>query len=309
MTEERTTTRQSTLDAIADDDGVFAIVAMDQRNTLRRMFAAIGQPDVADADMRAAKVDVAAALTPLASGILLDPTFGVPAVTGANALAPTCGLLVAAEPADRGDWNGEPHAHRIPEQNAAWVADMGGHAVKFLVQLRPDRPHPAGTPDLVQDVLDVVREVAADCRAQGIPSVIENLVYQLPGEDDFSPAQREDQIVESARLLNETGCDLLKLEYPGSAKGCRRIADVIDRPWAVLSAGVPFADFQDVVRIACDEGGVSGFIAGRSIWKEAIGLTGQARAEFLDTVARPRLAELVAAVNGRARPWQEAVTS
>lgn len=304
MTEPRPTT----LDAIADADGVFAIVAMDQRNTLRRMYAAVGRPDVTDEELFAVKADVAAALTPLASGILLDPTYGVPAVTRAGALADTCGLLVAAEPAERGDWNGEPHAHRIPEQNAAWVRDLGGHAVKFLVQLRPDRPHPAGTPDLVADVLNVVREVVADCRAQGIPSVIENLIYRLPGEDELTPAQREDQIVESARLLNETGADLLKLEYPGSAKGCRRIAEVIDRPWAVLSAGVPFADFQRVVHVACDEGGVSGFIAGRSIWKESVGLEGQARAEFLETVAKPRLAELVDAVNGRARPWKEAVT-
>ncbi|HVV21991.1 MAG TPA: hypothetical protein VHF06_21330 [Pseudonocardiaceae bacterium] len=304
MTEPRPTT----LDAIADADGVFAIVAMDQRNTLRRMYAAVGRPDVTDEELFTVKADVAAALTPLASGILLDPTYGVPAVTRAGALADTCGLLVAAEPAERGDWNGEPHAHRIPEQNAAWVRDLGGHAVKFLVQLRPDRPHPAGTPDLVADVLNVVREVVADCRAQGIPSVIENLIYRLPGEDELTPAQREDQIVESARLLNETGADLLKLEYPGSAKGCRRVAEVIDRPWAVLSAGVPFADFQRVVHVACDEGGVSGFIAGRSIWKESVGLEGQARAEFLETVAKPRLAELVDAVNGRARPWKEAVT-
>lgn len=303
-----TESRPITLDAISDADGVFAIVAMDQRNTLRRMFASVGKPDVTEDEMLTIKADVAAALTPLASGILLDPTYGVPAVTRAAALADTCGLLVAAEPAERGDWNGEPHAHRIPEQNAAWVRDMGGHAVKFLVQMRPDRPHPAGTPDLVEDVLNVVRDVAADCRAQGVPSVIENLIYKLPGEDELTPAQREDQIVESARLLNETGADLLKLEYPGSAKGCRRIAEVVDRPWAVLSAGVPFADFQHVLRVACDEGGVSGFIAGRSIWKESVGLTGPARTEFLDTVAKPRLAELVAAVNGRARPWKEAVT-
>ena len=301
-----TVTQSTTLDRIADSAGVFSIVAMDQRNTLRRMFDAVGKP-AGDAEMRAAKVDVAAALTPLASGILLDPTFGVPAVTEAGALAEDCGLLVAAEPAERGNYQGEPHAHRVPEQNAAWVSGMGGHAVKFLVQMRPGRPRPAGTPDLVEDVLGVVREVVADCRAAGVPSVIENLVYRLPGEAELSPAQREDLIVESARLLAETGADLLKLEYPGSARGCRRIAEVVNGPWAVLSAGVPFAEFQDVLKVACDEGGVSGFIAGRSIWKEAVGLEGPARKEFLDTVATPRLAELVAAVDGRARPWTEAV--
>ena len=47
-------------------------------------------------------------------------------------------------------------------------------------------------------------------------------------------------------------------------------------------------------------------IAGRSIGKEAIGPCGPARTEFLDTVARPRPAEPVTEVDGRARPWTEA---
>jgi tagatose-1,6-bisphosphate aldolase len=301
-----TTVSTASLDTIAGEDGVFSIVAMDQRNTLRRMFAAVDKPASPEA-MRAAKVDVAKALTPAASGILLDPTIGVPSVLEAGALAQSCGLLIAAEPESRGNYNGEPRASRLAEQDAAWVRGLGGHAVKFLVQLRPARPHLTGQPDLAEEVLDVVRAVVEDCRAAGVPSVVENLIYQLPGEEPLTPRQREDLIVEAARQLDEIGPDLLKLEYPGSAKGCRRIADTVHGPWAVLSAGVAFAEFQDVLRVSCDEGGVSGFIGGRSIWKEAIGLEGPARQEFLDTVARPRLDECIAAVTGRARPWREAV--
>jgi tagatose-1,6-bisphosphate aldolase len=294
------------LAAIADENGVFSIVAMDQRNTLRRMFAAVDKPAELS-DVQAAKIDVARALTPLASGILLDPTIGVPAVLGAGALAPGCGLLVAAEPESRPSWNGEPRAARDPEQNAGWVQDMGGHAVKFLVQLRPGRP--AGEPDLAAEVVDVVRAVVEDCRAVGIPSVIENLIYLLPGEEPLSPDERADLIVEAAAILAETGADLVKLEYPGSARACRRISEVVRGPWAVLSAGVAFDEFQDVLRIACDEGGASGFIAGRSIWKEAVGLEGPARQEFLDSVARPRLDACIETASGRARPWTEAVSA
>jgi tagatose 1,6-diphosphate aldolase/sulfofructosephosphate aldolase len=300
-----TTVTTVSLDEIAGEDGVFSIVAMDQRNTLRRMFAAVGKDATPEA-LRAAKVDVAGALTPAASGILLDPTIGVPAVLDAGALAGSCGLLVAAEPESRGSYNGEPRASRSPEQDAAWVRELGGHAVKFLVQLRPGRPHLTGQPDLADEVLDVVRAVVEDCRAAGVPSVVENLIYQLPGEEPLTPAQREDLVVEAARKLDDIGPDLLKLEYPGSAKGCRRISSTVRGPWAVLSAGVAFAEFQDVLRISCDEGGASGFIAGRAIWKEAIGLEGQERQEFLDTVARPRLDECLTAVSGRARPWREA---
>jgi tagatose-1,6-bisphosphate aldolase len=268
------------------------------------MFAAVGHP-AETADLRTAKVDVARALTPSASAILLDPTYGVPAVTEADARAESCGLLVAAEPAERGNYRGEPRTHRDPAQDAAWVRAQGGDAVKFLVQLRPGRP--AGGPDIAEEVLDVVRAVVSDCRAAGVPSVIENLIYELPGEQPLSPARREDLIVEAAAMIAETGADLVKLEYPGSAAGCRRIAGVLRQPWAVLSAGADFDTFQRVLREACDEGGASGFIAGRSLWKEAVGLTGAERSEFLSTVAVRRLETCLSTVAGRARPWYEVV--
>jgi tagatose-1,6-bisphosphate aldolase len=298
------TKNRKTLADIASADGVFAIIAMDQRNTLRRMFNAV-DIDASEEDLRTVKADVARALTPAASGMLLDPTYGVPAVTEAQAIAPSCGLLVAAEPSSRDSYNGEPRTRRDPELNARWVAAQGGDAVKFLVQLRADRSvGKAGEPDLAREVLDVCQEIVTDCSSAGLPSVIENLVYELPGEQ-LSGKAREDAIIRAAAALDELDIDLLKLEYPGSPDACRRLADVLHRPWAVLSAGVPFEQFSDVLTIAFDEGGASGFIAGRSIWREALPLTGVERQRFLNNIARPRLDDLVAVASRRARPWTE----
>jgi tagatose-1,6-bisphosphate aldolase len=300
MTPTRTQTKS--LDDIAAAGGTFAIIAMDQRNTLRRMFTAVGREGT-DQELRDAKADVARALTPLASGLLSDPTYGVPAITEAGALAAECGLLVAAEPAQRQTYNGEPRTHRDPALDAQWVLDQGGDALKFFVQLRAERPAPGpGEPDLVAETLDVCQEVIDDCRATGVPVVIENLVYSLPGQE-LTGREREDAIIEAARALNHLDIDLLKLEYPGSASGCRRLASVLDRPWAVLSAGVPFAEFSQVIRTAFDDGGAAGFIAGRSVWREAVALDGAERADFLSDVARPRLEELTAVAAAYARPW------
>jgi sulfofructosephosphate aldolase len=303
MSTQSTTQPVRTLADIASD-GVFSIIAMDQRNTLRRMFSAVGI-EATDEDLVTAKTDVARVLTPLASGILFDPTYGVPAVTGTGALAESCGLLVASEPAERGKFGVEPITRRDPALDSQWVLSQGGDANKFFAQLRADRPAPAaGEPDLVEQCLQAVRDVVEDCKQVGIPSVIENLVYPLDGED-LSGKRLEDAVIEAARALNEIDCDLLKLEYPGSPEGCRRLAEVLDRPWAVLSAGVPFDDFTKVLQIAFDEGGASGFIAGRSVWRESLPLSGAEREQFLLDVARPRLERLIAVATDRARPWTE----
>lgn len=296
------------LGSIARPDGTLAIVAMDQRNTLRRMLTAVDRPSEPE-ELRAFKVDVTAALSPAASAVLLDPEFGVPAVRDAGAMAPGCATLVAVEPPERDTWNGEPRARRDPARTAQWVREMGGDAVKLLVQLRPDRVVRPGEPDLVAEVVDVVTAVVEDCAAAGLASVVETLLYPLSGEEPLDARRRADLIVESARILTETGPDLLKLEYPSDAAGCRAVGEIVTVPWAMLSAGMPLEAFLDAVRTSCDEGGASGFIAGRVYWKEAVAMEGQQRKSFLATTARERLEQSLAAMEGRARPWTTAVAA
>jgi tagatose-1,6-bisphosphate aldolase len=294
------------LSSISNSEGIFSIVAMDQRNTLKKMFTAVGVT-ATDEDMFTAKIAVASALSKAASGILLDPTWGVPAVNENDILPTTCGLLVAAENPDRGNFNGEPRPTKMIGQDAAWVKSMGGQAVKVLVSMHPGRPMKAGEPDLTSETVKLVRAIVADCKAQGIPSVIENLIYALPNAEPLTDEQKENLIVESAILLNETKPDLLKLEFPMSERGCKRLADSLTVPWAVLSAGVAFDQFKKVITISCDAGGASGFIAGRSIWKEAIGMNKADQEKFLNSTAIARLEELNATVVGRAVPWQKAI--
>ena len=69
---------------------------------------------------------------------------------------------------------------------------------------------------------------------------------------------------------------------------------------------MPFDQFTDIIRIAADEGGASGFIAGRSVWREVVSLTGQQRQDFLTSVALPRLDRLITVAERSARPSTEA---
>jgi tagatose-1,6-bisphosphate aldolase len=295
----------ATLDAIAGPDGRFAVLAMDQRNTLRRMLDGAGKPS-ADADLSAFKVDIVRALAPLSTGVLLDADYGVGAVRAAGALPAGTGLLVAAEPPVRAQWNGEPRATIDPERRAAYVKGNHGDALKFLVQWRPGRPHGPGEPDLAAEALAVIGEVVADCREAGIPSVIEPLVAHIPDESPLDPAAAGELVIESATLMAGASPDLLKLEWPGGAEGCRRVTDALGAvPWTLLSAGVAFEQFGERVRIALDNG-ASGFIAGRAIWGEAVTLVGDERVAFLAETAVPRLAALGSLLTEHGRPWREA---
>jgi tagatose 1,6-diphosphate aldolase/sulfofructosephosphate aldolase len=308
MTQD-TGTAAATLADIASPDGTFAVVAMDQRNTLKKMYAAIGNDAPAAEELVALKADVVAALSPLASAFLLDPTYGIPALhLVEDRLVRPLGVLVAAEAEKRPTYEGEPRAAFEPTQDAQWVLDLGGVALKFLVQVRADRPPGRDGPDLASEAIEVIRRVVEDCRATGVPSVIENLVYPLPGET-LGPEERAEAVIGSARALDALGPDLLKLEYPGSPEACRRLADSISAPWAVLSAGVGFDEFAEVLRISCDEGGASGFIAGRAVWKDAVGMEPAARRAYLESEGRRRLEGCLEAISGRARPWHEVVAS
>ena len=57
----------------------------------------------------------------------------------------------------------------------------------------------------------------------------------------------------------------------------KRNALALDVMQELTAAGVPFAEFSQVMRTAFDSGGASGFIAGRSVWREAVALDGAPR--------------------------------
>lgn len=292
------------LAGIANEEGKFAVLAMDQRGTLKRMLDGAGKPS-SPQDMSAFKVDVIGALSPLSSGVLTDVEFGVGAVRAAGALAPNAGLLIAAEPVEKEKWNGEYRTVADPAKGPEWVKENGGAALKFLVYWDPDRPAVAGEPDLAGEAMDVVGRLVKECAAAGVPSVIEPLVAFAPDRAKPSPEEKAEAVIRSAARLATLEPSLLKLEWPGGEDGCRRVTEALGTvPWTLLSAGVEYEAFVDRVRTALDAG-ASGFIAGRAIWGEAVSLEGAERKAFLADVAVPRLAGLVQVLADHGRSWQE----
>lgn len=290
------------IDALATEQGTVAVLAMDQRGTIRTMMADVGRPDATEQDMVDFKTDLISSLAGSATAFLLDPTYGMPAARAAETDAPF-GILLAAEPASRPTHNGEPATALDPVQGAAWVKASGADALKFFVQMRADRPVGPDGRDTTAEALEAMRSLIADCAEVGVPCVIENLIFPLAGEGPLTPAARADAVIESALLLDDLGPTMLKLEYPGSPADCRRLADRLNSPWAVLSAGVSSDEFTQVLRVSCDEGGASGFIAGRSVWRETVAMDHAERVAFLRETGRRRFDEYVRIIDGRAVPY------
>jgi tagatose-1,6-bisphosphate aldolase len=110
------------------------------------------------------------------------------------------------------------------------------------------------------------------------------------------------------------GVDVLKAEFPLNvaeepdevswAEACRALSEASVVPWVLLSAGVSFEQFVRQTRIAC-QSGASGVLAGRAVWVEAVGLSGDERTRFLYATASERLNQLARIVTTYAKPWTD----
>src|SRR5690348_9329565 len=87
----------SGLQAIARPSGGFAMVAIDQRDSLRVMFQAKQADPVTDDMLKDFKVAVAQTLGGSASAMLFDRHFGLPALARIAETHPGCGRILAVD--------------------------------------------------------------------------------------------------------------------------------------------------------------------------------------------------------------------
>jgi sulfofructosephosphate aldolase len=281
-----TTSESRAVQQLSTREGALAVVAADQRVSLRSMFGRAGADESLEA-LREFKRALVTALAPGASAMLLDPEIALPDVVDRGLLPRDSGLLVSVEVSGAVPGGALFPARLLPGLGAAGVRRMGGTAAKLLVRIRADREDASG------HNAAIVREVVRDCADHDLLAVVEGLVFPLADEpEEHYHRRRPDLIRDCAVLLQECGAKYLKLEYPGSEAGCAAISDAVSVPWALLSAGVDHTTFVGQLRSA-RAAGAAGFIAGRSIWKEAVGLSAADRDAFLTGEGRRRLDELL----------------
>ncbi|UFU04466.1 hypothetical protein LQF12_07815 [Ruania suaedae] len=288
-----------TLNAIARPSGTLAMVAMDQRESLRTMFADAGAGTVGDQTLVDFKLAVAQTLGTRASGFLIDRQFGHDQAR--DLLGGRTGFILAADALTQ-EPGGPVEETGLDDVILAPDFDLTGiDALKLLVIWRRD--------DKREERVRLAERFIAAAAERGVLSVLEPVVRQSTESDadwDQTAAIRE-----AARELSPLGPSLYKVQVPMAGAGdpaalreaCEDLARDITGPWVVLSQGVALHDFHDAVATAC-AAGASGFLAGRALWSDVVGV--EDVPSRLREVSLPRLERLVETVETTARPWTQA---
>jgi tagatose 1,6-diphosphate aldolase len=291
------------LDALSDARGIFALAAIDHRHSLRVAFEAAGYETPSPERIAELKTTVARALAPHATGLLIDLELGAQAI--AHGAPGPCAIVVPLEAQGYEDSSAGRVTTFLRGFSPALARVLGASACKLLLPFRPDHEASAARQDAV------VREAVAGCHAEGLPLILEPIVYALPEESpEAFAAAFPSLVVATAKRLQPLGPDVLKVQFPRDDRGdevmhCALLDDVCGpTPWVLLGGGGAPEVFARDLRIAC-AAGASGFIAGRTLWTGVIGDDVEAET-WLRRVGVPLLRSLREIAQG-GRPWRERV--
>ncbi|MGP6170777.1 tagatose 1,6-diphosphate aldolase [Microbacterium sp. A204] len=297
---------------VTSEAGFFEVCAVDHLAD----FAKLLDPDptaVPMAEIVQAKSELIAALAPHASAVLLDAQYGLQSVA-AGVVPRETGIILAVEE----ETYAAPSSPRVSSMRSGWDAQKivraGAGMAKLLWFYRPDLDQ-----DVAQRQRELLVRVQAECDAVSLPLVVEPIWYPVAGEDARDAQWQHDRvegIIAAAGEASQYGADLLKVEFPGAVDSpeqidraidaCQRVDAAISVPWVLLSAGVGFDDFALQLEIAA-QAGASGYMAGRSVWRDAVSRDAHARESGI-APAVAKLDRLREITRAHARPFHPAVS-
>jgi tagatose 1,6-diphosphate aldolase len=278
------------LQACADERGIIAAAAMDQRGSLQKAIAkGRGEGGTATgADLVAFKNAVVEVLSKHASAVLIDPEFGLESL---NHKAAQTGVLMAYEKTGYDAAVKGRLPDLLPEWSVRRLMEAGATAIKILLYYNPQDDSQVNT---IKHAF--IERIGAECIANDVPFFLEPIYYD-DGLDDkgFEFARLKPQMVR--RYMEEFsnphyGVDVLKVEVPVNIKfvqGTRAFAgtaaysrqdamkffqeaaSVARKPFIYLSAGVTDEIFRETLELAAEAGtDFSGVLCGRATWQDGI---------------------------------------
>src|ERR1700758_2756343 len=292
---------------VTSSDGYFLICALDHLSDLQELLDS-DLSRVTYQQTGEAKNEIIRTLAHQSSAFLLEARFGLAQAIASRALPGRVGLMASVEDEDYKPATATRTTRFREDWGTKQMKMLGVDVCKLLWFFRPDS-------SVADHQREVVRRLAEECTALSLPLVVEPIWYALEGEDPKSDAWRERRvagIIESAREANALGTDMLKVEFPGyvdsdagkakALAACQQLEASIKVPWVILSAGVGYDSFKTQVEIACNAG-ASGFLAGRSIWRDVASTPDPALRKQAAEDAANRLAELANITRACGKPF------
>lgn len=282
-----TTQKQKHMQNLMNQDGIIAALAIDQRGALKKMMTKCQDVPIKQAQIEQFKTLVSEELTGVASSILLDPEFGLPA---AKHRAKTAGLLLAYE--KTGYDVSVPG--RLPDLLVDWSAkrlkEEGADAVKFLLYYDVDEDK-----TINEQKHAFVERIGSECQAEGLPFYLELLSYDANIIDNQSAEYakvKPHKVIDMMREFSKPRyqVDVLKVEVPinmhyveGYGKNesiytkeealayFKAQSEATTLPFIFLSAGVSAEMFQATLQLAKQAGSTfNGVLCGRATWANGV---------------------------------------
>ncbi len=282
------------LDTLATNEGVFTILAIDHRDSLKAVLPGAAT----DQEIIDFKLELISGVGPQASGVMLEPEFSLPHAIEAGALAGSSGFMAALEAQGymQDPWAGP--TEMMPGWTALDAKKFGASAAKLLLPYAPERLAHA---ELQRKV---VVDTAAICADLDIAFLVEPVAFGM------NDADRPAVVLDTVRQLTELPIDVLKLEFPGDptnpegwADACAAVNEACRQPWVLLSSGVTYEQYRAQLEVAFANG-CSGFTGGRAIWRPASDASPMMRSEVITGLVSERFAELRELAISTATPWR-----
>lgn len=293
------------------DKQVFG-VAVDQGSGLESAIKDARGAAAQDDDLLQFKRIVVETLSPDATTLLVDANLGRKLLPSYDT---SCTKMLAFE-ADVYKISDEDRITVLPDDlEVSDFPNLDAQILKFFLYYGPN-----DAAELNQRKFDLVADIGARCRANGVTFLFEPIVYDraIPDGTSAEFAKIKPELVRAATQAfadPRFGVDILKVEIPvnfnfvegtGTAQMSRADAERAfvdaaaaagDIPLLYLSAGVTFEQFRDALAFSRSSGvNPLGFMCGRAIWSDAIGIYGNdgpvVMERWMKTTGRDRLAKL-----------------
>ncbi len=264
----------------------FLMLALDHRGSFKKLINPQDPDSVTTEQAIQLKAEIIGAVYDAMSATLVDPDMGLPAFKQVFQDSNPKPYLLPLE--KTGYESQGKDRITVLEKTAQDLKNLGATGAKLLIFFDPFSK-------TAEKQLEISKTALKQCQEADLPLFLEIRTYEGDREaDDMDMDEREKFGVTSLKMFMAAGIRpaVYKLEYPGSPVGCQILTAILeDLPWIMLTMGASFEEFSKQLEEASIRG-CKGFLAGRALWQEVCGMSGEEKENFLKVILPERFKKI-----------------